>query len=373
MKIAYLSTLYPFRGGIAQFNASLYEALQENHEVQAYTFKRQYPDFLFPGKTQYVTEDDNSLEIPSQELLDTINPLTYYKTAKIINDFEPDILLMKYWMSFFGPSLGTVAKKMGKKTKVITILDNVIPHEKRFFDTAFTNYFLKQNDGFIAMSNSVKNDLLSLSPKNPNVLLTPHPFYDHFGAKIDREKAQAELKLDPTKKTILFFGFIRDYKGLDLLIDAFCLLDDSHQLVIAGETYGSFDKYQEQIDQKMQKDRIHVHNDYISDHEVPYYFSASDVCVLPYKSATQSGITSIAHHFELPMIATDVGGLKETIIHEKNGLIVNEVSTKAIANSMDDYFKRDLKPAFVEDLRSLKAENSWSNFGKKLVTFAEGL
>jgi len=372
MKIAYLSTFYPFRGGIAQFNASLYNELQQQHEVKAFTFKRQYPGFLFPGETQYVTEKDKVEKIDSVEALDTINPLSYFSTAKTINTFAPDLLVMKYWMSFFGPSLGTVAKKMKSNTRVITILDNVIPHEKRIIDKPFTKYFLKHNNGFIAMSDSVKEDLISIAGDVP-VITLEHPLYDHFGLKIQQQEARKKLNLSPDKKTLLFFGFIRKYKGLDLLIEAFEQLDDSYQLVIAGECYGSFDEYQMLIDKSRLKKNIHVFNTYIGDDEVPLFFSAADVCILPYKSATQSGITSIAFHFDLPLIATDTGGLKEIITHEKNGIIVNEVSSKAICEAIKLYFENSNKAKFAENISVMKKEMSWSNFGRDIVDFAQSL
>ncbi|MDP4208507.1 MAG: glycosyltransferase [Bacteroidota bacterium] len=368
MRIAFLSTFYPFRGGIAQFNASLYREMEKEHEVKAFTFTRQYPDFLFPGKTQYVSNDETADAIPSEQVLDSINPFSYLTAARQIKAFNPDLLVMKYWMSFFGPSLGTVAKLMPAHTKVVTILDNVIPHEKRFFDSAFTGYFLRQNDAFVAMSDSVKNDLLSLSP-NARVLKKEHPLYDHFGKKLSREDARRQLKLSPDKKTLLFFGFIRDYKGLDVLIEAFDLLDDSYQLVIAGETYGSFDKYTEMIGKAKHKENIHVFNDYITDSQVPVFFSAADVCVLPYKSATQSGITSIAYHFETPLIATDVGGLKESIHHEKTGLIVDACEPEAIAASIRNYFGNILSESFVPAIQQMKEELSWKNFAAALLDF----
>lgn len=373
MKIAYLSTFYPFRGGIAQFNASLYRAFEKDHEVKAFTFIRQYPNFLFPGETQYVTKADNVDAIESIEVLDTINPFSYIKTAKAINAFAPDLLIMKYWMSFFGPSLGNVASRMNSSTKVITILDNVIPHEKRIMDTPFLKYFLKQNDGYVAMSNSVKEDLVMMSDSDPKVILLEHPFYDHFGEKIPTAEARETLRIDPEKKTILFFGFIRDYKGLDLLIEAFGKLDDSYQLIIAGESYGSFDKYQSQIARSPRKDNIHVHNTYISDAQVPQYFCAADLCVLPYKSATQSGITSISFHFDLPIVATDVGGLKESVHHEKNGLIAKEATAGAIGDSIKTYFEQNLKEKFIQDIEASKEEKSWSNFGERIIDFSKNL
>ncbi len=369
MKIAYLSTFYPFRGGIAQFNASLYRAFEKEHIiVKPFTFKRQYPDLLFPGQSQYVEKYDKADCIPSTPILDTLNPLSYFLAARKINNYQPDILLMKYWMSFFAPALGTVAKLMRKKTKRIAILDNVIPHEKRILDSMFTNYFLKQNDGFIAISQKVKQDLQNFLP-HAKVLLVSHPVYNHFGKKIPAPEAKEKLGLDPIKKTILFFGFIRSYKGLDLLIKAFNNLDNRYELLIAGECYGSFENYQNQINNSKNRENIKLFNTYIRDSEVPYFFSASDVCVLPYRSATQSGITSIAQHFDLPIIATNVGGLKENINHEKNGLIVNDVSASALEESIKTYFSQDLKMTFAKNIREIKEKNSWMNFAKKIIDF----
>ncbi len=372
MKIAFLSTFYPFRGGIAQFNALLYRAFEKEHAVKAFTFKRQYPNFLFPGETQYVTKEDVADEIPSEEVLDSINPITYLTTAQKVKQFAPDILITKYWMTFFGPCLGYVAKQLNKKAKRISILDNVIPHEKRFFDGFCNRYFLKHNDGFVVMSDAVLKDLLSIKP-DAKYIRVNHPVYNHFPAPIAREVAQSTLKLDPAKKTILFFGFIRDYKGLDLLIQAMNVLDDTYQLLIAGEVYGSFDKYQELIDNSVAKNRIALYNKYIGDDDVAVYFSASDVCVLPYKSATQSGITSISNHYNLPIIATNVGGLKETIHHNQTGLIVEQPQSELIASTIQHYFDNDYKSEFSKNIEIEKAENSWENFASKIIQFSKEL
>lgn len=372
MKIAFLSTFYPFRGGIAQYNASLYRAFEGRNTVKAFTFTRQYPDFLFPGGTQMLTEKDNADKIPSERILDTMNPLTYYSSAKRIKKFSPDILLMKYWMSYMSPSLGTVAKKMKKQSKVITVLDNVIPHEKRFFDESFTKYFLKQNHGFVVMSNSVKNDLLQFIP-NAKYISHSHPLYNHFGKKADAAESRKKLNIPEGKKVILFFGFIRDYKGLDLLIDAMSKLDDGYLLIICGEVYGSFEKYNQQIEKLRIQNRISLHVCYISDDDVPLFFSASDVCVLPYKSATQSGITSIAHHFDLPLIATDTGGLKESILHNKTGIIVDSPDSNLIASAISNYFTQNLKPKFQEEIRLLKSKLSWNSLANAIIDFSKSL
>ncbi|HPB89099.1 MAG TPA: glycosyltransferase [Bacteroidales bacterium] len=378
MRIAYLSTFYPFRGGIAQFNANLYEELAKKHQVRAFTFSRQYPSLLFPGKTQYVTERDKAKVVESTALLDTINPFTYFSTAKIIASLEPDVVVMKYWMSYLAPSLGMVAKLLRKKgIKVVTILDNVIPHERKFFDKPFSRWFLKQNSGCIAMSSSVLDDMLSLTPDKPYIL-QPHPLYDHFGAKMEKEKACERLGIKPDKKNLLFFGLIRDYKGLDLLIEAMKHLDDSYRLIIAGESYGSFDKYQEQIKNLIAKnsslaERIVVFNRYIDDDEVPAFFSASDLCVLPYKSATQSGITAISLHFEIPVIATRTGGLAETVEEPGIGIIADEISAEGIVRAIESYFTHPDKSLFTENIRKAKETMSWTSFAKALVDFCKSL
>jgi glycosyltransferase involved in cell wall biosynthesis len=368
MKIAYLSTFYPFRGGIAQFNANLCEVLRKEHEVIPFTFKRQYPEFLFPGKTQYVTGKDSAVFIDSLPVLDTANPFSYWSSAKRIAGEQPDVLIMKYWMSYFAPSLGTVAGRLKKQgCKVISILDNVIPHEQRFFDQPLTSWFLKQNSGFVAMSESVRDDLLSLHP-DARFILQAHPLYDHFGEKVAKPTARAQLGIDSGRKVLLFFGLIRDYKGLDLLIDALSLLDESYHLIIAGESYGDFAKYRQRIDASPAKERITVLNRYIGDHEVPVLFSASDLLVTPYRSATQSGVIPIAYHFEAPVLATDVGGLKETIEKAGTGLVCKP-QAESIAQGVQNIFHTSAD-FFIANIRKEKEALSWEVFAKALIAFA---
>lgn len=372
MKIAFLSTFYPFRGGIAQFNASMFRAFENKHEVKAFTFKRQYPNFLFPGETQYVTEKDVVDAIPAVEILDTVNPFSYLKTAKAIRKEKPDVLIMKYWMTFFAPALGTVCKYQDKQTKRIVILDNFIPHEKRFFDKAFNKYLVKHVDGYVVMSDSVLKDLLSVVP-NAKYARLNHPLYDHFGPGMEKENACQKLHLDPSKKYALFFGFIRDYKGLDVLLDAVPHLDPDVEIIVAGEVYGSFDKYEEQIKKMNIANKVHLFNQYISDSEVAQFFSAADVCVLPYKSATQSGITSISYHFELPMIATDVGGLKETIFEGVTGDIVAKVESKELGKAINTYFSQGHKEKYITGIQEYKKAHSWEVFTQKMEEFIASL
>ncbi|MEA3448117.1 MAG: glycosyltransferase [Bacteroidota bacterium] len=370
MKICFVSTFYPYRGGIAQFNANLYRALEKkDHELRVINFKRQYPDVLFPGKSQYVPENDSPEAIDNERILDSINPFNWMKTARRVRKINPRLLIMRFWMPFFGPSLGYVAGKMKKRARRIAILDNVIPHEKRFFDIPLIRYFLKRTDAYVVMSRSVEKELIRLKPK-ARYIFHPHPLYDHFGTLMDKTKARGKLNISQDKKTLLFFGFIREYKGLDLLIDAFGKLDDSYQLIIAGDCYGSFDKYQKQIDANKNNDNIHKFVRYIPDDEVPLFFSAADVSVLPYKSATQSGITSISYHFKIPMLTTDVGGLKEVVKDGVTGKIATEVKAENIAAIILDYFKENKAETYKQNIRDLKKYMSWESLADSILDMA---
>ncbi|MDE5605885.1 MAG: glycosyltransferase [Bacteroidales bacterium] len=370
MKTAILSCFPPYRGGISQFNTSLYGELSKQHEVRAFNFKRQYPEFLFPGKTQYIAEDDPNRDFPdTTRLLDTANPFTYRRTAKAIADWGADLLLMRYWMPYFAPSLGYVARHVGKNCKVISILDNVIPHEKHFFDIPLTRWFLNGNDAFVVLCHAVGKDLERLKPQ-ARYLVSQHPVYSNFGEKLERNASASALGLDPTKKTLLFFGLIREYKGLDLLIEAFAHLDDSYQLLIAGEAYGSFDKYDALIRNNPNQARIHVFNRFIKDEEVNRYFCASDLCVLPYRSATQSGISAIAYHFDLPMVTTAVGGLKEMIGDTGTGLLTESISPEAVQKAITAYFADpEQKSRLVANIQAEKKRLSWETFAANLTEF----
>lgn len=367
MKIAYLSTFYPFRGGIAQFNAALYRQFLIGHEIKAYSFTRQYPDILFPGKSQYVGSGDTTDKVDSIAALDSINPFNWGATARKIKEFKPDLLLMKFWMPFFGPSLTAVAKKLCKNgAKAISILDNVIPHEKRPGDIYFTKRFLKANDGFIVMSNTVKNDLLKLKP-GAVFNFHPHPLYDHFGERIDRAEARRALGIPEDKKILLFFGFIRGYKGLDVLLRSLKHLDDSYMVLIGGEVYGNFDEYDGIIRENGLENRVIKHIKYISDNEVPAYFSASDVCVLPYKSATQSGIIGITYHFGLPLIATDTGSLREMVEPYGAGMIIEKAEPGLLAGAIDQYFADKLYESFSGNIVKYKAGNNWQTLAESIL------
>ena len=373
MKIAILSCFYPYRGGISQFNACLYGELSKNHVVKAFNFSRQYPEFLFPGKTQYVTADDEAVPVESESLLDTANPFSYISTYKAIRDWKPDVLIVRYWMSYFAPSLGYITRRMKRHCKVVSILDNVVPHEPRFFDTPLTRYFLTGSTGSVTLCEAVSEDLLRIRP-DARYTVIQHPLYSHFGHKMERREAERKLGLKEGRKNLLFFGLIRKYKGLDILLEAFGLLPEDYQLIIAGEPYGSFEAYQQIIDRLSGKDRIYKRLTYIKDSEVTDYFSAADLAVLPYRTATQSGISSVSYHFEVPMVVTDTGGLKETIGDRGTGLVASECTPEAVCREIEKYFgDPSVRKECIKNIRLEKERLSWKGFAEKLVDFIEKL
>lgn len=372
MRIALLSCFPPYRGGISQFNTSLYQELSRENTVAAFNFRRQYPEFLFPGKTQYI-EDGTEPPFNTVRILDTANPLSYISSARTVRAWKPDLLLMRYWMPYFAPSQGYVARHAGSGCKVISILDNVVPHESHFFDRPLTSYYLKGNDGFVVLCNAVRDDLLRMLPDARHIV-SPHPIYSNFGDKVPSGEARMKLGLDSGKKTLLFFGLIREYKGLDILIEAFSSLDESYQLLIAGETYGTFDKYRRLIDSNRNRSRIHVFDRFISDSEVADFFCASDLCVLPYRSATQSGISSIAYHFDLPLVTTSVGGLKEMIGDSGTGIVTESITPEAIHEAIVRYFSdENIRRSCTDAISREKDRLSWKNFCSRLLDFYKTL
>ena len=361
--IILVGTTWPFRsGGIATFNERLTKALIDNGDtVVNFTFSLQYPSFLFPGKTQLSDQ-------PAPEGLDirikvnSINPFNWIAVGREIKRLNPDLLLMRYWIPFMAPCLGTIAgiARKNKHTKVIAIADNVIPHEKHLIDNALTKYFTKSCDGFVTMSRAVLNDLKSFKPLAPMVF-TPHPLYDIFGNIVSREKALKRLKLSPDFRYLLFFGFIRDYKGLDWLLEAFGdekLRRFPVKLIIAGEFYTSPGKYLQIIRDKKLTDQVELRIGFIADQDVANYFGAADMVVQPYKSATQSGVTQIAFNYNKPMLVTDVGGLAEMIPHGKVGYVVNP-GPEAITEAIYDFYDNDRGDFFTSNVIAEKEKFSW--------------
>lgn len=368
MKITILSTAYPLRGGIAHFNGLLYKELSKNHDVNVITFSRQYPSIIFPGKTQ-MESGDTVEEIPSSVKVDSVNPFNWIKIGNEIKKDEPDLLIFKYWMPFFAPAFGTITKfaKKNKKTKTVVICDNVIPHERKPGDKILTKYFFNSIDYFITMSKSVQNDLLSLYPKANQKLLF-HPVYSNFGESIDKEIARNFLKLK-SKNIILFFGFIRDYKGLDVLLNAAAIIKDNFdfELVVAGEFYSNEEKYISLIKNLKLEEKVKLFKDFIPTNEVKYFFSACDVVVLPYKSATQSGIVQIANNFNKPVISTNVGGLGEVVFNEKTGYLIEKENPKQLADTILKYYSDKKESEFVNNIKNESAKFSWKKFVNEMM------
>lgn len=370
MKIAYLSTFYPYKGGIAQFNGSLLTALSKENDVRAFNYIKQYPKILFPGKSQYVNDEDRAIKIDSFRLLNSVSPISWRKTYNEIAKFKPDLVLSKLWIPFLAPSVGYVTGKLRKNgTKAISVLGNVIPHEHRIGDEALTKYYLNRNDGFIAMAESVKDDLLKLKP-DAKYIMGYHPPYDHFGEKIAKAEARAKLGIAEDKKVLIFFGFIRDYKGLDILIDVFSNLDDSYHLIIAGESYSGFEKYDEQL-KSIEPSRVTKLIKYTTEDEAALCFSASDLCVLPYRTATQSGIVGISYNFEVPVVVSDVGGLREMVEPWNAGIVLEKADVNLFKKAIEDYFVSDID--YKANIKQAIKDQSWESLATKVIDFARSI
>ena len=373
MKIALIGTAYPYRGGIAAFNERLAkELIAEGHQLTLHTFKLQYPNFLFPGKTQFSSEEKPK-DLNIIRTVNSINPLNWIYKGLSIRKEKYDVVIVPFWLPFMGASLGTIIRLLkGKNTKIISVAHNIIPHEARTGDKTLTNYFIKGVDGFLSMTEKVLNDLKTFDKNKPKVV-SPHPIYDNFGDIKPRKQALDYLKLDPNYKYILFFGLIRDYKGLDLLLEAFAtheLRDNKIKLIIAGEYYSDKTPYQKLIEKyHLEKDIIQI-DKFIPDSEVHYFFNACDLVVQPYKSATQSGVTQIAYHFNKPMIVTNVGGLKEMCPNGKVGYVV-EPKPNEIKSAILKFFRLSNVDEMINNIKELKAQYSWSLFTKNLLSLMD--
>ena len=357
-----LGTAHPLRGGLAAYNERLAKALLESgYQVKIITFSLQYPGFLFPGKTQY-SDEPAPENIDIRVSVNSINPLNWIKTGKQIRQQQPDLLLIKYWIPFMAPCLGTIAgiARKSKQTRVISILDNIIPHEKRPGDRLLSGYFTRRVDGFVAMSRQVLNDLNIFDQKKPRDYC-PHPLYDHFGTLQTKEKAVEKLGVDNSFNYLLFFGFIRDYKGLDLLLKAMAderIRKMKLKLLVAGEFYTDSEPYFRLIENLGLQQSVIMANDFIPDSRVADYFNACDLVVQPYKNATQSGVTQIAYHFEKPMITTNVGGLAEIVPDGKVGFVVNP-QVHEISDAICRFYTEKKENEFIQNIRKEKLKYSW--------------
>lgn len=372
MKIIILGTAHPYRGGLASYNERLARQLiSEGHDTEIMTFKMQYPGFLFPGKSQF-TDAPAPEDLKITRILNSMNPFNWLKTGRLIRKMNPDILLIKYWIPAMAPCFGSVARIAGKaknkKTKVICIFDNVIPHEKSIVDRMLTRYFTGSIHVAVVMSKSVGEDLRSFRVNIP-VKFNPHPLYDNYGPIVSRDMALGTMNLDPQFSYLLFFGFIRAYKGLDLLLEAFAdnrLRNRKIKLIVAGEFYESDKPYREIIERNSISGEIIMLDRFIREDEVAPLFCCADMIVQPYRSATQSGVTQIAYHFEKPMLVTDVGGLPEIVPDKKCGYVVNPDPT-SIADAIIDYFSNRRIIEFTENVKKEKKKYSWDKLTNSII------
>jgi glycosyltransferase involved in cell wall biosynthesis len=370
MKIISLGPAYPYRGGLASFNDRLAQQFSiEGHDIEIFTFRLQYPKLLFPGKTQY-TDGLPPNKVKITRKLNSINPFNWLATGLKIKKEKPDILLIRFWLPLMGPCFGTIARvaKSNKHTIIICIFDNVIPHEKRSGDRILTKYFTNSIDGAVVMSQTVLDDLTAFREKIP-VKLSPHPLFDNYGSPVGRKEALAALNLDADKSYLLFFGFIRAYKGLDLLIEAFSdrrLRNRKLRLIIAGEFYEDDTPYKDLIKKYDLENDIVFFDHFIKDNEVPLFFSVADLVVQPYKTATQSGVTQIAYYFEKPMLVTDVGGLREIVPDGRCGYVVKPEAV-FIAEAIIDYFDNNRKEQLTEWVKQEKSKFSWDKMTSSII------
>lgn len=370
-KVIIIGPAWPLRGGLASFDERLArEFKRQGYESMIYTFSLQYPDFLFPGTTQYSTEPPPA-DLSIKACINSINPLNWLQVGKELAQLKPDLIIVRYWLPLMGPCLGTILRKVRKNgfTRVICIADNVIPHEHRPGDTAFTKYFVKPIHVFITMSEKVKEDLRLFTNKPARQVV--HPLYDNFGDALDKREARAHLSLPADEKIILFFGFIRKYKGLDLLLEA---MQDARiqaagiKLLVAGEFYEKKEEYDALIEKLGISGQLILRTDFIADSEVRYYLSAADFVIQPYRNATQSGVTPLAYHFEKPMLVTNVGGLPDLVPDGKVG-IVTEPAPQALADGIIRLYELG-ENFFLSHLREQRKKYSWQEFFSAIQTLA---
>jgi len=360
VRFALIGPFPPYRGGIAHFSEALRQGLSgRGHEVEAVTFSRQYPGVLFPGTTQY---EPGGAADGAERLLDTIGPRSWWRTARHVIGREPDAVVFQFWMPFLGPSYGVVARRLRKAgVPVLAVVHNALPHERRPGDRALAQTFLRACDGLVVMSESVRRDVERLAPGVP-VRQVRHPVYEHFGEAVPRAEARAALGLPAEAPVLLFFGFVRRYKGLHVLLDAMprvlARLPEA-RLVVAGEFYDDEAPYRRQAEALGAAVRFDA--EYIPSEAVATYFSAADVVVQPYVSATQSGVAQIAFHFERPVITTDVGGLAETVPDGEAGLVVPSEDSAALADAVVRFFEDAMAEKLVAGVRREREAASWEH------------
>jgi glycosyltransferase involved in cell wall biosynthesis len=370
-RVIIIGPAHPLRGGLASFDERLARQFKsEGHDVTIYTFSLQYPAFLFPGTTQYSTEPAPA-DLDIKVAINSVNPLNWIKVGNELKTAKPDVIVVRYWLPFMGPCLGTILRmvKKNRHTKIVCIADNIRPHEKRPGDAAFTSYFIKPVDAFVTMSEKVMKDLKGLTQKPAKQVV--HPLYDNFGSPLPKQEARKHLNIPGNEKLILFFGFIRKYKGLDLLLEAMSyppVINSGIKLMIAGEFYEDRKLYDELIEQKGLSAQLILKTDFIPDSEVKYFLSAADFVIQPYRNATQSGVTPLAYHFEKPMLVTNVGGLPDLVPAGKVGLIA-EPTAESISHNIVKLYELG-EEHFLPHLREEKKKYSWNNLTGSIINLS---
>lgn len=368
-RIIILGPAHPLRGGIAAFNERLAKAFtDQGHHCTIVSFSFQYPAFLFPGKTQY-SSGPAPEGIHIRPMVHSLNPLNWMATARWIRQQQPDVILVRFWLPLMAPALGSILRLVNKgiKIPVVCLADNVVPHEARPGDKLLTRYFIKSCDAFVVMSQKVQQDLRQFVQAKP-VQLVPHPLYDHFGSPVSKSEARRFLGLGTEEKVLLFFGFIRKYKGLDLLLQAMAhqeIKGEKIKLLVAGEFYEAETPYRQLIEKSGLGESVVLHNEFIPDEQVKYFLCAADCVVQPYRSATQSGVTPLAYHFEKPMIVTNVGGLPDLVPHERVGLVC-EPEPNAIAAAMVRFYKMG-PDHFTPFIREEKKKYTWNRMAATIL------
>lgn len=378
--MALVGTAYPLRGGIAQFNTALVQTLRRRgHDVRVLTFTRQYPSLFFPGKTQKEEGSaSEEIDVGAEPLVDSIGPLSWWRASRRIRRFDPDLVFFKYWIPFFAPCFGTISRwvRGGSGARIVYICDNIVPHERRPLDGLLTRYLVASADAFIVMSKVVEEDLLRFRPE-ADVRMVPHPVYEHFGSPIPKEEARQRLvkrglTLGEGDPLLLFFGIIRPYKGLDILLRAMpgIVRRTGARLIVAGEFYSGRDETLKLVDDLDLREHVAIVDSYIPTEDVALYVSASSVVVLPYRSATQSGIVQVAYQFDCPVIATDVGGLSEMIHHGETGLLVPPEDPKTLGEAVTRYLEGGMESAMRGAVQRIKASFSWDRMAETLEELA---
>ena len=373
MKIVIISPSPPLRGGIATHTACLYNELSKNHSVLIINYKKLYPNFLFPGKTQY-NSDSSKLNIPSKKIINSIKPSSWKRACDEIGSFSPDLVLFRFWNPFFSICLSSIAKNISKSIKKIALCDNIVPHENYFIDKWMTKYFFNKVDGFIVQSSIVEKELLEFNPKARYTKLF-HPVYDYLQPPIDKDYAKRELRIDK-RYVALFFGLIRDYKGFDIFIESAKILKEKKidiKFLAAGECYSKKTKYLRLIEKYNLEDIVIWIDEYIQDDDINKYFSASDFIVLPYKTASQSGIISLAYHYNTPVITSDLEGLRDYIDIDKTGFICTKNNPVVFSENIIKLMNDNIINKMSEYIKIHKRKFSWKEFCDGIHTFSNQL